>query len=106
MEEIFMLSNNIMHNLTALIFTVCTTTYFTSISHQNDTSNFCNNDYQHFNNDRCLTTQNNQTEVPQQSWVSWLTGNSRSSQFHYLDLLELIESIGYGDKPHGSTLPK
>lgn len=25
-----------------------------------------------------------------QSWMAWLTGNSRSSQFHYLDLLELL----------------
>jgi hypothetical protein len=25
-----------------------------------------------------------------ESWMSWLTGNSRSSQFHYLDLLELL----------------
>ncbi|MCY7295307.1 hypothetical protein [Alteromonas sp. a30] len=24
------------------------------------------------------------------SWGSWLVGNSRSSQFHYLDLLELL----------------
>ena len=24
------------------------------------------------------------------SWFSWLTGESRSAQFHYLDLLELL----------------
>ncbi|ATG76398.1 hypothetical protein P4S65_06375 [Pseudoalteromonas sp. B131b] len=26
------------------------------------------------------------------SWVSWITGDSRSAQFHYLDLLELLTS--------------
>ena len=26
------------------------------------------------------------------SWFSWLTGDSRSAQFHYLDLLELLTS--------------
>lgn len=24
------------------------------------------------------------------SWINWLTGNSRSSQFHFVDLLELL----------------
>jgi hypothetical protein len=26
----------------------------------------------------------------QQSWFSWLQGNSRSTQFHFFDLLELL----------------
>jgi len=26
------------------------------------------------------------------SWFSWFSGNSRSAQFHYLDLLELLTS--------------
>ena len=26
------------------------------------------------------------------SWMSWITGDSRSAQFHYLDLLELLTS--------------
>lgn len=26
------------------------------------------------------------------SWFSWVTGDSRSAQFHYLDLLELLTS--------------
>ncbi|MEO2267867.1 hypothetical protein [Pseudoalteromonas pernae] len=25
-----------------------------------------------------------------QSWLAWFTGDSRSAQFHYLDLLELL----------------
>tara|TARA_R110002126_G_scaffold56536_5_gene150970 strand:- start:1002 stop:1379 length:378 start_codon:yes stop_codon:yes gene_type:complete len=31
------------------------------------------------------------------SWGNWVTGNSRSSQFHFIDLLELIH--GHKDKP-------
>ncbi|ABI70243.1 conserved hypothetical protein [Shewanella frigidimarina NCIMB 400] len=31
------------------------------------------------------------------SWGNWITGNSRSSQFHFIDLLELIH--GHKDKP-------
>ena len=35
-------------------------------------------------NDKCANQQ------VQQSWFAWLTGDSRSAQFHYLDLLELL----------------
>ncbi|GGB44408.1 hypothetical protein [Shewanella inventionis] len=31
------------------------------------------------------------------SWSNWVTGNSRSSQFHFIDLLELLH--GHKDKP-------
>jgi len=31
------------------------------------------------------------------SWKNWITGNSRSSQFHFIDLIELI--YGHKDKP-------
>jgi len=30
------------------------------------------------------------TEVDQQTWLSWFTGKSRSTQFHFVDLLELL----------------
>lgn len=30
----------------------------------------------------------------QQSWFSWLQGNSRSTQFHFVDLLELLNRFG------------
>jgi len=33
------------------------------------------------------------------SWASWLTGDSRSAQFHYLDLLELLTGTDYKHKP-------
>ncbi|PAJ72624.1 hypothetical protein CJF42_20170 [Pseudoalteromonas sp. NBT06-2] len=33
-----------------------------------------------------------QCQASNKSWFSWLTGNSRSAQFHYLDLLELLSN--------------
>lgn len=33
------------------------------------------------------------------SWASWLTGNSRSAQFHYLDFLELLTGTDDNHKP-------
>lgn len=30
---------------------------------------------------------------PQQSWMSWFQGNSRSTQFHFIDLLELLNRL-------------
>ncbi|GKW53944.1 hypothetical protein GBO14_10600 [Pseudoalteromonas shioyasakiensis] len=34
-------------------------------------------------------------------WFSWLTGDSRSAQFHYLDLLELLTSSEESKKVSG-----
>lgn len=31
--------------------------------------------------------------TPQQSWVSWAQGQSRSTQFHFIDLLELLNRL-------------
>lgn len=42
-------------------------------------------------NNRCADQANNL------SWGNWITGNSRSSQFHFIDLLELLH--GNKDKP-------
>jgi hypothetical protein len=28
--------------------------------------------------------------APQQSWLAWFSGQSRSTQFHFIDLLELL----------------
>ncbi|WP_207234068.1 MULTISPECIES: hypothetical protein [Shewanella] len=42
-------------------------------------------------NNRCAS------EVTDLSWGSWLTGNSRSTQFHFIDLIELLH--GHEDKP-------
>ncbi len=35
---------------------------------------------------RCTTTQ-------QQSWLGWAQGHSRSTQFHFIDLLELLNRL-------------
>ncbi|QSX29858.1 hypothetical protein JYB88_17005 [Shewanella cyperi] len=42
-------------------------------------------------NNRCATQTRDLT------WGSWLSGNSRSGQFHFIDLLELLN--GHQDKP-------
>jgi len=42
-------------------------------------------------NNRCAIQENDV------SWKNWITGNSRSSQFHFIDLIELI--YGHKDKP-------
>lgn len=31
--------------------------------------------------------------APQQSWLAWFSGKSRSTQFHFIDLLELLNSF-------------
>lgn len=35
----------------------------------------------------------------QQSWYSWFQGKSRSTQFHYVDLLELLSRLSPAQKP-------
>ena len=37
------------------------------------------------------------------SWTTWLTGKNRSSQFHFVDLLELL--YGHKDKPIDDMKP-
>ncbi|PIW62299.1 hypothetical protein [Shewanella sp. CG12_big_fil_rev_8_21_14_0_65_47_15] len=37
------------------------------------------------------------------SWKTWLTGKNRSSQFHFVDLLELLH--GHQDKPIDDMKP-
>lgn len=37
------------------------------------------------------------------SWLAWLSGDSRSKQFHYLDLLELL--LREGDDFSGNSPP-
>jgi hypothetical protein len=48
-------------------------------------------------NNRCATEN---TDV---SWKNWLTGKSRSSQFHFLDLLELLH--GHKSQPNNDSAP-
>lgn len=88
-----MLVNNSIHILMALLLTVLSAFYFTSTAQQIETAKTC---YKHFLDStkiKCSSMKTCHTPTAQQGWISWLTGNSRSSQFHFLDLLELIESV-------------
>uniref|UniRef100_A0A486XPB6 Uncharacterized protein n=1 Tax=Rheinheimera sp. BAL341 TaxID=1708203 RepID=A0A486XPB6_9GAMM len=42
--------------------------------------------------ENCLNTS-------QQNWYSWFQGKSRSTQFHYVDLLELLTRLSPAQKP-------
>ncbi|MCG9695359.1 hypothetical protein [Shewanella sp. Isolate11] len=48
-------------------------------------------------NNRCAQT------TDDVSWKNWLVGNSRSSQFHFLDLLELLH--GHNNRPIDDVNP-
>jgi hypothetical protein len=37
--------------------------------------------------------------IGQQSWYSWFQGKSRSTQFHFVDLLELLSRVSPAQKP-------
>jgi hypothetical protein len=89
-----MLSNNIMYILMALILTMCSAIYFSTTAQQEKTEKTCYKPVINATNNKCSSIKAYPIQTAQQGWVSWLTGNSRSSQFHYLDLLELLESVG------------
>jgi hypothetical protein len=48
-------------------------------------------------NNRCAT------QAQDLSWKTWITGQSRSTQFHFVDLLELLD--GHKDKPVDNLNP-
>lgn len=39
---------------------------------------------------KCVIAENTPCTESQQSWSSWLSGDSRSAQFHFVDFLELV----------------
>ncbi|MFY8273701.1 hypothetical protein AAEU32_06210 [Pseudoalteromonas sp. SSDWG2] len=43
------------------------------------------------------------TQQEEQSWFAWFTGDSRSAQFHYLDLLELLSRDDSKNARHFSS---
>ena len=77
----------------ALAITVFSATSYSWItdSEQNLAACYCPSQLE-ANNLNSLPAGSCQVKAANQSWLSWLTGKSRSSQFHYLDLLELLES--------------
>ena len=38
-------------------------------------------------------------QTSQQSWLNWFQGKSRSTQFHFVDLLELLNRVSPTQKP-------
>lgn len=42
---------------------------------------------------RCVQQEKQYECQHKQSWVSWLRGQSRSSQFHFVDFLELVDRM-------------
>ncbi len=90
---IFMFSNGIKHTVIATAFTVFSAASYSWITNTNTASTNCNCPSQlQANNSHYLPMGSCQARAANQSWFSWLSGKSRSSQFHYLDLLELLES--------------
>ncbi|SFC53062.1 hypothetical protein [Pseudoalteromonas denitrificans] len=70
----------------ASFIAIFSATTFSLVSHGKQINNQC-----------CPTVYKTQVSISQcqasnKSWFSWLTGNSRSAQFHYLDLLELLSN--------------
>jgi hypothetical protein len=55
-----------------------------------------------------LTVQTDENDLPSSiqctqkgnevSWLAWITNNSTSNQFHFLDLLELLTQVGSNEK--------
>ncbi|GGW52207.1 hypothetical protein GCM10008111_05260 [Alishewanella tabrizica] len=41
----------------------------------------------------CISAENALCIDAQRSWVSWLSGDSRSTQFHFVDFLELVSRM-------------
>lgn len=88
-----MFNNGIKQMSLAVAITLCSASSLPLLSEQVHSISACNCSSQ--------ADQQNTQQLPQgaceskaanQSWLAWLTGNSRSSQFHFLDLLELLES--------------
>lgn len=49
--------------------------------------------WQHNNSSDSCTSALNTCQEGQHNWVKWLSGNSRSAQFHFVDFLELINGL-------------
>ncbi len=74
--------------LTATALTIGTLSYFSKSDDTFIAANNCQCSGEHLINNtvQCMNAEH------ESSWMSWITGDSRSAQFHYLDLLELLTS--------------
>ncbi|KTF14093.1 hypothetical protein [Pseudoalteromonas sp. H105] len=72
--------------LTATAITIGTISFLSKSDAELLVSNDCQCSSEHFvkNAAHCMNAEQ------ESSWMSWITGDSRSAQFHYLDLLELL----------------
>ncbi|MGS0536773.1 hypothetical protein [Pseudoalteromonas sp. SaAl2] len=78
--------------LTATAITIGTLSYLSKSDDTFIATNDCQCSGEHLINNavQCMNTEH------ASSWMSWITGDSRSAQFHYLDLLELLT---HSDEP-------
>lgn len=75
--------------LIATVLTICSLSFFTKTDDAELASEQCQSNT--FNS----VTHTTVCHTPiheKRTWFSWLAGDSRSAQFHYLDLLELLSS--------------
>lgn len=72
--------------LTATAITIGTVSYFSKSDDSIIAATNCQCSGEHLLNNsvQCMNAEQ------ESSWMSWITGDSRSAQFHYLDLLELL----------------
>lgn len=72
--------------LTATVLTISTLSFLSNSDETVIAANDCQCESEHLvkNAVHCMNAEQ------ESSWVSWITGDSRSAQFHYLDLLELL----------------
>lgn len=75
--------------LTATVITIGTLSY---LSKNNDVVAAVNECQYSFGHKKMNNTLACMKVEQKSSWMSWITGDSRSAQFHYLDLLELLTS--------------
>ncbi|MCF6459001.1 hypothetical protein [Pseudoalteromonas sp. MMG024] len=88
-----MFSKWIKHTVLATTITVFSAASYSLIAKSNTTSHGCNCPPKlQVASTGYFPTGSCQARAANQSWFSWFIGKSRSSQFHYLDLLELLES--------------
>lgn len=82
-----------------VLFSASTFSLLTSSSNQ-DVSCACPSNYENtYTYNRAIAQCRLNTDS-NKSWFAWLKGDSRSAQFHYLDLLELLSD---SDQEHSTT---
>lgn len=76
--------------LIATVLTICSLSFFSKTDDAVLASEQCQSNT--LNTATHTTSCQTPIHETRSSWFSWLAGDSRSAQFHYLDLLELLSS--------------